>query len=303
MQHPCQHCGYESPASARFCRQCGAALLAETEVSTATTRNYGRQEASIAAASSGHLPPSVADVLAGPTERYYQPPPSPTAPPIANTAPIKSKRRVWRWLLLPVILFIGMAFGAMLASLDDHDERPLSPAEQARHQQEQEERQERERQNEVERELRDRLREERDRSRETQERAREAIERVREAADQATQAGAALAPTNNKLLDLSLYEYPSVVVSNEIRIPGYEVLTQRTSDRLEQVSQFYQKKLGKPIMHANDPWQTRLIFQSNTAPPIAVAVEKDEGGQEQLKITVLRSPFRALKPDDVSNPK
>lgn len=299
MQHPCQHCGYESPASARFCRQCGASLLAETEVSTATTRNYGRQESSVAAASSGHLPPSVVDVLAGETERYYQPPPRP-APPIANTAPIKSKRRIWRWLLLPVILFIGMAFGAMLASLNDHDEQPLPPAEQARRQDEEEERQ---RQREMERELRDREREARDRTREAQDRVREALERSREAAEQASAAGAALPVTDAKPLDLSTYEYPSAIVGSAIRIPGHEMLTQRTSDRIEDVSGFYQKKLGKPILQINEPWEKRVIFQSNTAPPISVTVEKDEQHQEQLKIVVLRSPFRTLKRDEMPNPK
>lgn len=74
MFQTCQHCSYESPIGARFCRQCGAQLFAETEASAASTRNYGRQESAppVAAPGSGHLPPSVADAIAGETERYYQ---------------------------------------------------------------------------------------------------------------------------------------------------------------------------------------------------------------------------------------
>ena len=298
MQHSCQHCGYESPASARFCRQCGAPFFTETEVSTAATRNYGRQEPTVAAPISGHLPPSVVDVFAGETERYYQPPPSP-APPIANTAPIKSRRKIWRWLLLVIVLFIGMAFGAMIsAGLDDPEPSPLPPAERARRDAEAAARR---RQNEVEREFRNREREARDHTREAQNRAREAVERTREAAEQASVAGAALTVSDAKPLDLSAYEYPSALVGSAIRIPGHEMLTQRTTDSLEDVSQFYQKKLGKPILQINEPWETRLLFQSNTMPPISVSVEKDEQHQGQLKITVLRSPFRTLKLDDPPN--
>src|SRR5262249_26983431 len=109
MQQACSHCGYESPASARFCRQCGAHLAAETEFSSATTRNYGRQAPPVSAPSAP-LPPSVGDAIAGETERYYQPPPM-IVPHVSSTAPIKSKRFYWRWLLLVLILFLGIAIG------------------------------------------------------------------------------------------------------------------------------------------------------------------------------------------------
>lgn len=299
MQHTCQLCGYESPVSARFCRQCGAPHFTETEGATATTRNYGRQDSGVAAVSSGHLPPSIADALAGETERYYQPPPSP-APPIATTAPIKSRRRVWVWMLLPFILLLGMALGAMITGgFDDHHEDPMSFAGNDRRDEEEEARQ---RQNDLQRELAERQREAQERIREAQDRAREALQHAREAAEQANAAGAALTAIEGKPLDLSSYEYPNSTVANLIRIAGHEMLTQRTTASVEEVGQFYEKKLGKPIMHINEPWETRLIFQSSTTPPISVSIEKDEEHEGQLKITVLRSPFRALKLDE-SPPK
>ncbi len=45
MQQPCSRCGYISDRPARFCRQCGSALYNETEASSATTRNYAPPQA------------------------------------------------------------------------------------------------------------------------------------------------------------------------------------------------------------------------------------------------------------------
>src|SRR5574341_1261429 len=114
MYQTCQHCSYESPIGARFCRQCGAPHYVETEASVASTRNYGKQEPPVATAGSGHLPPSVGDVVAGETERYYQPPYVP-APPIQVTAPIKRGIKLWRWMIAFLfVLLIGAAIGALV---------------------------------------------------------------------------------------------------------------------------------------------------------------------------------------------
>ncbi len=43
MQQACSRCGYTSDRPARFCRQCGSQLFAETDVTSATTRNYPQQ--------------------------------------------------------------------------------------------------------------------------------------------------------------------------------------------------------------------------------------------------------------------
>src|SRR5262245_4104256 len=121
MYQTCQHCSYESPIGARFCRQCGGQLFVETQVSAAGTRNYGRQEPalSVAMGGSGPLPPSVVDTIAGDTERYYKTPYVP-APPAQPTAPIKIRigswirTGFWRWGALLFVLLIGVAFGALV---------------------------------------------------------------------------------------------------------------------------------------------------------------------------------------------
>ncbi len=294
MQQSCQQCGFLSPTSARFCRQCGSTLFVETELSGAATRNYGRQEPSIATPVSGHLPPSVGDAIAGETERYYQPPPWSPVPLTPNTAPIQSKAKSPMWIVLMLILFFGVSGGAFLTGKNVGRRTGSPPIEYSA------EDEARQREEDQRRELEDRIREAQDRAREALDRQREALDRAREAAEQAGEAGAAIALPNEKLLDLTPYEYPGATVGSSIRIPGHEILSQRTSDDFDAVLQFYQKKLGKPIIHSNETWEKRLLFQSAGTPAISVSVETDYEHGGQLKIVVLRSPFGALKPGDAA---
>ncbi len=309
MLQTCQHCDYESPASARFCRQCGAPLVAETEFSAASTRNYGRQEGapSVANAASGQLPPSVADSIVGETERYYKAPLAPP-PPVPTTAPIKAKIASLRPIFLLLALFICILTTALVtAALVRRPARPMSPMERARIQAEEDARQrqleERRRQEDERRQIQDRLRETQDRARQARDRQLEAIRQAREAAERASEAGNALPPANEKPLDLSQYEYPGAPVANSIRIPGYEMLTMRTPNDFDTVSQFYQRKIGEPVIRIDEPWEKTLVFQSSTAPLVSISVETDPEHSGQLKITVLRSPRRLIKPEDIQRPR
>ncbi|MGH9768126.1 MAG: hypothetical protein ACREAB_11880 [Blastocatellia bacterium] len=316
MYQTCQACSYESPIGARFCRQCGVQLYVETEASAAGTRNIGRQEPalSVATAGSGHLPPSIADTIAGETERYYQAPSYVSAAPAPLTAPIKSRIKNWRWFMLLLVLIIGVTIGALVTgSMMDSREVARTPEEQARRQQQQEERrrqdeerrrqqEERRRQDEFRREAQNQAREAENRAREALNHAREALRQADEATRRASEAGAALAPTDEKLLDFGQYEYPNATVSSWIRIPGREMLTMRTTDGFDAVSQFYARRLGAPIITINESIEKRLIFQSNTTPLISVSVETVPGPKgPELKITVLRSPFRFPRPDEPQN--
>src|SRR5262245_21979615 len=76
MQQPCNKCGYESPETDRFCRQCGGQLSTETEFSPTLTFNQSKEESNppVASVGTGRFPPSVGDTIAGNTERYYSPP-------------------------------------------------------------------------------------------------------------------------------------------------------------------------------------------------------------------------------------
>ncbi len=306
MYQTCQYCSYESPIEARFCRQCGVQLYVETEASAAGTRTIGKQEPalSVATAGSGHLPPSVADAIAGETARYYQAQPYVPAPPAPSTAPIKSRIGNWRWFVLLLVMIIGAAIGSIVIMRSiDPGEGSRTPEERAQRQQQDEERrrqqEERRRQDELRREAQNRMREAENRSREALNQAREALRQAEEASSRASEAGAAVAPTGENLLDFSQYEYTNVTVSSSIRIPGRELLTMRTTDSFDAVNQFYQRRLGEPILKINESVEKSLIFQSNTPPLISVSVETVPGpAGPELKIVVLRSPFRFPRPDE-----
>lgn len=298
MFQTCQHCSYESPAGARFCRQCGAPLIAETEFSAASTRNYGRQEPAVGAAGSGHLSPSVADIVAGETERYYQTPyvPAPIAP---STAPIKRGIKLWRWMIgLLLVLFVGVGIGAIVGmNMRSRRAIPVSSEEFARNQRQEEMRR---RLDDQRRDAQNRMRDAENRARDIQNHARDALKRAGESAERAMEAGATLAATDEKPLDLSQYEYPGATQGIAIRIPGREMLVMRVPDgHYDAVNQFFQKKFGKPIIENNEPYpgEKMLVFQSNTAPAVSVSVETDtERPGPMLKIVVLRSPFPIFRP-------
>jgi gas vesicle protein len=304
MNQTCQHCNYESPLSARFCRQCGAQLFIETELSAAETRNYGRQEPapSVATAGSGHLPPSVADAIAGETERYYQTPHFPV-PVVSVTSKIKSRIGHLRWVVLMFALFIGVMIGGLVTGgIMSHKRDSRTPEERERIRREEDARRREEdarrRQEDARRRAEERQRQAEDLARQSQDRVREAVDRFREANERAVEAE--IAPTGEKLLDLSQYEYPGATMSSAVRISGREMLTMRApNEQFDAVNQFYQEKLDKPIIEINEPEEKRLIFHSETKPSIVVSIETDFSSPGQpLKIVVLRSPFQLPRPDD-----
>src|SRR5215470_15195803 len=103
MQQPCKTCGYESPETDKFCRQCGGQLVAESEFTSAATLNHGRVETNppMAGVGTGRFPPSVGDVITADTERYYSPPQyapapanierPPTIAPLSHATPSRLK--------------------------------------------------------------------------------------------------------------------------------------------------------------------------------------------------------------------
>jgi hypothetical protein len=311
MNHTCQLCGYQSPSSARFCRQCGAQIVVETELSAADTRNYARQEPALsaAAAGSGHLPPSIADALAGETERRLQAPYVP-APAISVTSRIKSRIGNPRWFVLLFALLVGLMIGgAVTGRIMSRSRDTRTPEERDRDRRAEDVRRRdedaRRRQEEAKRRAEDRQRQAEDRARQAQDRAHEALDRIREANEKAVEIADDIAPTDEKPLDLSQYEYTGATVSSAIRIPGHEMLTMRVpKEQFDAVRQFYQKMLDKPIIENNETEEERLIFQSKTTPSIAVFIETDfDHPGPQLKIVVLRSPFRLPRPDETQTQK
>lgn len=109
MEQPCSRCGYISDRPARFCRQCGSQLIAETEASSAATRNYAPQAAQYAeppSAYPGYAPnqqPAWGSDQTPETTPFYRPPVAPQyQTPIAE-----QKSTNWgKWVLISLLTFL-----------------------------------------------------------------------------------------------------------------------------------------------------------------------------------------------------
>lgn len=300
----CSTCSYESPEGAKFCRQCGGPLFAESDTTGAATRNYGRQAS--APAVSAQLPPSVIDAFGPDTSRHYQPP-QPLAQAAAyvhpqyvpNTSSLKSPPSKLRWLLIFAVLLIGMGFGAGIQRRADRRLVP-TPIEYDRLQRMR---------------VADRIRGTLTESinsaagRSVQELQKylqsiESFVRTSESTKARPDRAVGSMP-GFQSLDLREYEYPQSAVSHSIRLPGAELLKQTTQDSAETVGQFYQQKLGPPLARAEEGEKTWLLFQAQGTPAVTVLVKQievrntrrtrrnisNEPEPGSLEITVLNAPF------------
>jgi hypothetical protein len=289
MQQPCKACGYESPETDKFCRQCGGQLAVETEASAATTLNHGRVEPNppMASVGTGRFPPSVGDVIAADTERYYSPPQYASAPanierpptyaPIDPAKPSRLKtfsgflKGMFMFLLVAALL-VTTGIAVRFSMEADEAWRRLN---------------------------------ERDRSREGREQAggraqnawdqmEEALQLANEAAEKAARAGATLTISGEKPIDLNKYAYPGAQVESMIDSKGNEALSLQANDDFDDVQKFYDRLLGKPVLQvAVDRWgnqRKKLLYQSSTLPSILVKVEEID--RRKVKITILNSFLR-----------
>lgn len=289
----CPSCHYESTDNSRFCRQCGAPLVSERELAEARTRNYGRQAAAVAAPSAP-LPPSISDAVAGETARYQQPlsatPPAYTPfdriSPAANTASFKPKRRYLKWGGFVLALLISSGIGAAINEESNSGRVYLSAEERAGLERLRAE----DRMNET---MTGSVIEQQDRVRQGIERRLEEIERAKEEAERAAERGD-VATTGEEPLNFTAYEYQGASTGQYSRIPGKELLTQRTADDFEKVIQFYEgmNLFGKPFVQINERNQRQALFQYVGTTPITLLVREGRERTRQTEIIILRSPFR-----------
>lgn len=304
MQQPCKTCGYESPETDKFCRQCGGQLPVESEFSSAATLNHGRVEPNppMASVGTGRLPPSVGDVIAADTERYYSPPQYASAPvnierpPQYASAPVNIERpptfaplnpatpsrlKSFSGFMKGVFMFLLVATLLVTTGMAIHFSQEASEA-------------------------RRRLWE-RDRSRDGREQAdgraqnawdqmEEALQLANEAAEKAASAGATVIIGGEKPIDLGKYAYPDAQVEAMIDSKGNEALSLLTHKDFDDVRKFYEGLFGKPVLqvavnHYLGNQRKKLLFQSSTLPSILVKVEEVDD-KRQVKITILHSFLR-----------
>src|SRR5262245_24768602 len=273
----------------------------ENEVSAAVTLNHGRVEPNppMASVGTGRLPPSVCDVIAADTERYYSPPQYASAPanierpqyasaqanverpPVYAPLPLPPPSRLKSFSGFMKGLFIFLLVTALIVTTGIAVRMGMEADE-----------------------ARERLRE-RDRSRDGRERAdgraqnaweqmEKALQLAHEAAERAASAGATVTIGGEKSVDLSKYTYRDAQVEAMIDTQGNEALSLLARDNLDDVQKFYEQLLGKPVLQvAVDQWgnqRKKLLYQSSTLPTILVKVEEID--RNQVKITILHSFLR-----------
>jgi hypothetical protein len=291
MQH-CPSCGYQSPEGTRFCRQCGEQLNAGSDPLEATTRNWGRGVAAPSPSASMPLPPSIGDAVAGNTARYQRPAPvpqmsyTPPVPVAPSTASLKKKgRRLLKFGALLLALLASGGIGAAINEASNRDRIYLGDSDRVRLERMRIE-------DETRRTVVGSVEDYQDRTREQLNQRLESIERAKDDAERAASRGD-LPLLGEKAIDLSVYEYPGASAGQFSRIPGREMMTQRTKDDLDTVVRYYQEKLGKPFIQTSERNSVRqILFQTLNTPSVTVLVRDVRDRTRQPEIIILRSPFR-----------
>ena len=188
---------------------------------------------------------------------------------------------------MAIVLTVGILLGSLLSHDQSDHEQPLSPAQLAAVDAAN-------RENDLRNSVNEELQRLREQTNAQLEKQLEALRAAAEAAENASNEGALLAPGATKPLDLTPYEYPNSAAGNIIRLPGYELMTQRTGDSFDKINQYYQSKLGKPIVQINQEEEKRLLFQTSQAPFFTVTVEADDEHEGQFKIVIQRTPGSPL---------
>jgi hypothetical protein len=306
MQQACKTCGYESPETDKFCRQCGGQFSTESEFTSAVTLSHGKGEPSpqMASVGTGRFPPSVGDTIAGDTERYYSPPqyaapavnierpPQYAAPPsnierppIYAPLPLPPPPRLKLLSGFMKGMFMFLLVGGLLVTTG----MAVFFSQQAEY---------------ANRELdrrnvsRDGREQANNRAQDAWEQMEEAIQLTHEAAEKAAAAGATLAISGDKQIDLGRYAYPDAQVEAMISSHGKEALSLITHKSFDDVQKFYEGQFGKPVLQVAAGNQSKkLLFQSPSAPSILIKVEQIEMRKLDnvvlaVKITILHSFLR-----------
>jgi hypothetical protein len=286
MQQACRTCGYESPEMDKFCRQCGGQLVVESEVSSAVTLNHGRVEPNppMTSVGTGRFTPSVGDVIAGDTERYYSPPQYASAPanierppsfaPPNPASPSRLKlfsgfvKGMFAFLLV-VALLVTTGMAVFFAQEADYARRELRNRDRSR----------------------DGMEQANGRAQDAWEQMEEALQLAHEAAEKAAGAGATLTISGEKPIDLGKYAYPDAQVEAMINSKGNEALSLLTHKDFAEVQKFYEGLFGKPVLQvAVGNQRKKLLFQPPSPPSILIKVEEIDKGR--VKITILHSFLR-----------
>ncbi|MDX2030630.1 MAG: zinc ribbon domain-containing protein [Blastocatellia bacterium] len=280
----CNKCGFESPDTDQFCRQCGAQIASLPEfASPAGAPNRPAQTAG-----TGRLPSNIGDAIAGDTMRFYGQPPSGAMPvyyaPAPAMAPSQEKPPSNFFRSMSGFMR-GLFFFILIAGLVGATGTAVFWSQEAR----------RERDRRVQSDIRNEARISANRRAESAwEQMEEAIQLAEAATERAAGAGATISISPEKSVDLAKFAYPGAQVESSVVTTGSETLSLTSRNNFETIRSHYEQLCGKPVLQFKNGEIRKLLFQAPTAPVlIRLETTYEESG---VKVTLFRAPLRFPQP-------
>jgi hypothetical protein len=88
---------------------------------------------------------------------------------------------------------------------------------------------------------------------------------------------------------LEKYKYPNSTLENSVNVFGSEVLEMTTSDSVKKVSDYYKKQLGAPMIEDDG---RAVVFQVNGSPMTIITINQDEEDPDKTRITGARTNLK-----------
>jgi hypothetical protein len=277
----CLKCGFAAETNAKFCRQCGASLFADSGESEAPTQHYGRQtpppvpepaSSPFTSPMPPQAPPSIADTFAPDTGRLHNPgvapPPMPyqqnsyPAPMYGATPPAPAaKSNWWKWALgvvLGSVLICGGCVSYGLYKAQEMGQGLQGKIEAA-----------------------------------VEEAKRQAEAEAKRQAENIPPVigpdGKPIPPpppapgSDNVSTDVAKLKYPNAKQTSHVKMFGQEVYELTSEDDLAQIKAFYQKELGDPTIESNNDNEQSVVYQKGK---LMATVTARDG---ENKITIINS--------------
>jgi hypothetical protein len=93
-------------------------------------------------------------------------------------------------------------------------------------------------------------------------------------------------PASIRGAGLDQYKYPNAKVENKVSGFGSEVMEMTTSDSVDEVSDYYKKRLGDPMVEGDD---RAVVFQIPGPPMTLITINQDEKDSDKTEIKVVRT--------------
>jgi len=254
MQRPCHRCGFESDRPTRFCRQCGAQLFVENEATSATTRQYAQQQSPYPY--DAPYQSQLAQVQSAPDNRSNDQTPDTSRlyyDPMAPNYP--NYPADYQQAVVKKSGALKWILITLMCILLVSGAISVMVI--------------------------------------------SAIRATQQTATQAQNAPAAPGapapppPPPVQGAGVEKYKYPNARVESSVRAFGNETLTMTTDDSVSEVRDYYQKRLGSPMVENED--DASVMFKISDSPMILITINQDKDDSDKTRITVVRSNIQLPK--------